>query len=205
MRWAYSSMVLSVVLVACVTDKNNSVTDVPTRESDATRDATTIGESGEKTSQGDMATSTEPQSASPEETTARSTSVATASNDELSRSEPNGVGTSTNQGASASATENSSPSANPSGPSSCSSHDDCEANEVCVDSSTKTDCSQGLCTKGMVCGAKDQSVCDPNQPTYTVNDAGEVVPDNRWNGRLCHSCGGLNCAVGGCFRCVSAP
>ncbi len=202
MRWAYSSLVLSVVSCACATDKSTKVTDVPTQESDATTNA----ESGGTTSQANTAMSSGSQGSHSDGTTTPNVTALTSSNGEAPTStEPDVTGTPTSQPQSSATPDTSSTPGNSEGPTSCTSHADCEADEICVDSSTRSDCGQGLCTKGIICGAQSSSVCDPNQPRYTVNDAGEVVPDDRWTGRLCHSCGGLNCAVGDCFRCVSPP
>jgi hypothetical protein len=202
MRWVHSGLGVHMILVACTTTKSAPMTDAQTHRSDAT----TIDQLGSDTaSRDDAATATGLQGRLSHESTTEGPNTSSPSTYETSPERASDVGTRAPQSEPGVSTAASWSDGNSDAPTSCTSHDDCEADEVCVDSSTRTDCGRGLCTKGTSCGAPIQTVCDPNQPTYTVNDAGEVVPDDRWKGRLCHDCSGLNCAPGACFRCVSPP
>lgn len=212
MRWTYSCGLLFLVVAGCSADR--TVNQAPTIETDSTgpiadsaavsgSSATAVSTTSEGSRTAAMADESRANaSTSPAE--GRASTEEQSSNTTAGGSADNAAdGTSNNT---AHDTSDASTSNLTTGVTRCTSHDDCKANEVCVDWSTKSACGEGVCTPGIACAAPNQSVCDPNQPTYTLNENGEIVPnENPWLGRLCHDCHGLTCIASACFRCTSPP
>jgi hypothetical protein len=198
MRRAFGGFILTVVVASCGTDKRKSETDVSSPNVDSTPSTTSERDLL------DGSTFTSSSAGVPSESGTRTmpldhTSLTSDSSTSLT---PTAQHTSANPSELPSNSGATSIDQN-SGPTRCTSHDDCEAEEVCVDPSTRSDCGEGMCLPGIVCGAPSAPVCNPT--AYTLNDEGEVVPDDRWKGRLCYDCQGISCAANACYRCIPPP